>query len=176
MLARALTCCPYGSPIGGATIVTVDPHPQVRDPSDKSHWNEWGYLDYTLLDPRVESFQVSIVDFQSCNFDYVYSVSVIEHMPRKVRVQAIARMARLLGTDGVMLLSVDLIPRTDRLWNRSEGRVVDDPKVHGRLDDLQSEIINVGLTTTELEVIRGIEGSRTDIAFLVVRSPAVHSP
>src|SRR4029077_16029877 len=29
----------------GATVVTVDPHPQVRDPSDKSHWNEWGYLD-----------------------------------------------------------------------------------------------------------------------------------
>jgi SAM-dependent methyltransferase len=128
------------------------------------------------LNASVESHQVSVVDFQSDDFDFVYSVSVIEHMPRKIRVQALAQMARLLGGNGVMLLSVDLIPKTDRLWNRSEGRVVDNPKVHGRLDDLQSEIIDVGLTITDLEVIREIEGSRTDIAFLVARSPTPTHP
>jgi hypothetical protein len=157
----------------GAKVITVDFHPRVRDPSNKNNWNEWGYLDYGLLDPRVKSHNVSITDFQSRDgFDYIYSVSVVEHMGRAVRVQAIARMASLLKANALMLLSVDLIPETDLLWNMSEGQIVDDLEAHGSLDDLRVEMEDARLTITELDVRRGIKDSRTDIAFLIARPRA----
>ena len=154
----------------GAKVITVDSHPCVRNLSSQSGWNEWGFLNYGLLDPRLESHNVSITDFRPRDhFDYIYSVSVIEHMPRAVRIQAIARMATLLRANAVMLLSIDLIPETELLWNMSEGQIVDDSEAHGSLYDLRVEIENTGLTITECNVRREIKDSRTDIAFLIAQ-------
>ena len=39
----------------GAQVVTCDPHDMIRDPAHRSGWNEWGFLDYAALDPRIAS-------------------------------------------------------------------------------------------------------------------------
>jgi hypothetical protein len=58
-------------------------------------------------------------------FDCIYSVSVIEHVPCVVRKAWVRKFAAQLATGGMLLLTVDLSPGTDFLWNLSEGRVVE---------------------------------------------------
>jgi hypothetical protein len=150
----------------GASVTTVDFHTMIRDPSNKEGWNEWGYLDYSLLDFRIKSHNISITNFLPKNtFDCIYSVSVLEHMPREVRAQAINRMAGLLCNRAQMLLSIDLIPNTDFLWNLNEGKILDSPEVHGSLKDLRQELESANVVIVKLDVIREI-GGRTDIVLV----------
>ena len=117
---------PFALAQRGARVVTVDNHPLQRDPGQRAQWNEWGFLDYSQVDGRIASLHVAYEEFpDSMTFDCIYSVSVIEHVPCVVRKAWVRQFATQLATGGVLLLTVDLSPGTNLLWNLSEGKVVE---------------------------------------------------
>lgn len=151
-----------------ADVVTVDNHPVVRDTATRDRWNEWGYLDYSILDTRVFSVRSDVVDAPiEGPFDVIYSISVIEHVPAATRRKMIHRMAELSGPNCRLLLTLDLIPGTTRLWTFSEGQLVEDPAQHGSLDDFLSEVVNEGFVIDDCTVASVIPDSRTDVAYIV---------
>lgn len=149
------------------TVSCVDNHSMVRTLDTQSNWNEWGYLDYSMFSQNLISFQKDILQFSpSQKFDAVYSVSVIEHMPRLVWEKTLRLASRWLKSDGLLLLTLDLQPNTNALWNLSEGEIVDDDCEHGTLDDFVNELENQGFVFEEIQIKRDIPYSRTDVAFI----------
>jgi cyclopropane fatty-acyl-phospholipid synthase-like methyltransferase len=121
------------------------------------------------MDLRIRSFNVDMCEFDlSENYDIVYSVSVIEHMPAEVRRKVIVRISNLLRPEGQLFLSVDLIPGERQLWNYNEGQIVDSEH-HGTIDDLKAELAAAGLAVISESNIRGMPMSRTDVAYFVCR-------
>jgi len=153
-------------------VVTLDSHPLARDPSQRASWNEWGFLDYGRLDPRIVSYQTDAAAFEPpAPAAAVYSVSVLEHMPAVVRRALIARLPGWLAPGGRVYLSFDLVPGTDELWPLSEGRSVDPAGEHGVFADVLAEFRAVGLAIADTAIVRAIPGSRTDVAFLEAARP-----
>ncbi|RME59398.1 class I SAM-dependent methyltransferase [Candidatus Parcubacteria bacterium] len=153
----------------GALVTTVDNHPIIRNEQPMESWNEWGFLDYSELDARIRSFHVDMCEFEPGErFDMIYSVSVIEHMPAVVRRLVIERMAGLLQPGGLLLLSLDLIPGSNLLWNLNAGVVVDESD-HGSLDDVKAELQSAGFEITSEESLLGMPMSRTDVAYFVCK-------
>lgn len=156
----------------GNQVVTIDNHPLRRDPAEKEDWNEWGYLDYGLLDRRITSFNFDAVEFTpDAPFDIIYSVSVVEHMPAKIRRAILNKIPSWLAPGGRLFLSLDLVPGTTELWPLSGGQKVDADGEHGTLDDLAAEITAAGLRILETSLRRSIAGSRTDLAFIEAIRP-----
>jgi 2-polyprenyl-3-methyl-5-hydroxy-6-metoxy-1,4-benzoquinol methylase len=154
----------------GLYVHTVDNHPLIRTLDARSCWNEWGFINYADLSPHAQSSHVDILEYQpEHQFDAVYSVSVIEHMPRKVWESAIALMAAWIQPGGLLLLTLDLTPGTNDLWNMSEGKVVDRERPHGVLDDIAGTLRRFNLEIEVCFVEREIPGSRTDVAFVKSR-------
>lgn len=151
----------------GCSVVTIDFSPNVRELESKQRWNEWGYLDYGQIDPRISSHQINALNFEPDKpFDTIYSVSVIEHMPAEIRRGILAKLPNWLAPGGRVLFSIDLVPGTDDLWPLSEGKTVDPPGKHGTFPALIAEIENSGLRIIETAIRRGIVSSRTDLAFV----------
>lgn len=152
----------------GCQVTTVDNHPRIRDPRRRDdNWNEWGFLDYRLLDERITSLRA---DAATCGvpepFDAIYSISVLEHLPARSRRAIFANLRRQLSPDGRLYLSFDLVPGTDELWLLSEGQMVENPDVHGDVDAILDELRGLGFRIDEFTTIRHIPGSRTDIVML----------
>lgn len=157
----------------GAVVTTVDNHPQTRVPENRAQWNEWGFLDYATLDPRITSMHCAYEQAQfPAPWDCIYSVSVIEHLQCSVRQQWIEGFAVQLKPGGLLLLTVDLIPGTDLLWNRSEGQVVEETAVHGSWLSLLQELENIGLEIQTTEFARNIPDSQVDVGLLSARHRA----
>lgn len=153
----------------GAAVTTVDHSEIIRVPGKgQKSWDEWGFIDYGRIDSRIRSRNEDIlaVDLPEGSLDRVYSVSVVEHMPASVRKSIWRRVARWLKKDGVLLLTVDLVPGTDRLWNYSMGRIVEDEKAHGDLEELEAELTGLGFQKEESRFIRGLGNSRVDVCML----------
>jgi 2-polyprenyl-3-methyl-5-hydroxy-6-metoxy-1,4-benzoquinol methylase len=159
----------------GLFISCVDAHPKVRKLDQRKNWNEWGFLDYSIFSPRIESFHTDIQTFEPREkFDAVYSISVLEHMPRQVWRRTLERLSEWLKPGGWLFLTLDLIPGTYALWNKSEGRVVDCSEDHGLLKDVTDSLKTLGFAFEELFVRQNIPYSQTDVAFLKcwLKSPA----
>ncbi len=151
----------------GAEVTTLDNHPTARDPSAREQWNEWGFLDYALIEARIASVRAAYEAYISASlFDVIYSVSVIEHVPGDVRRLWIDNFARQLTPGGVLLLTVDLVPGTDTLWNLSEGRVVEPQEAHGEFSTLLDELQKAGFEIAFTGVQRAIPDSRVDVGFI----------
>jgi hypothetical protein len=151
----------------GAVVTTVDSHAEARDVSDRSDWNEWGFLDYSRIDKRITSVLSAYESWTAeLLFDYIYCVSVIEHLPADVRRLWINSFATRLKSEGVLLLTVDLLPETERLWNFAGGRTVEPEQLHGTLSLMLEELRASGFTIEELFAKRNISGSRVDVAFI----------
>lgn len=161
---------------GGARIFTVDNSNYIRSLKDGSlGWNEWGFFDYSVLNPNVNSINKEIleVQFKDKFFDCVYSVSVIEHMKSSTRKQLWKKIRNWIKEDGSLLLTVDLIPETENLWNYCEGLVVEPVEHHGSLNDLKSEISAEGFSLKKCEFQRTIPDSRVDVSFLsFIKNPS----
>lgn len=157
----------------GAAVFTVDDHPVVRDPGNRGEWNEWGFLDYSLLDKRVTSVHLGYEAWSPpVRFDYIYSVSVIEHLPADVRRSWIGSFAAQLKDGGEVLLSVDLFAESNQLRNFSEGQVVEPEAEHGTLETVVEELTGAGFTVVECLVKRNIPKSRVDTGFIRARRAA----
>lgn len=173
-------CLPLLLAERGARVTTVDRHDRILTGQPRNHWNEWGYLDYASLDDRIRSFNMDARDFNAGErYDVIYSVSVIEHMPCLSRRAVMAQAARLLKPQGTILLSLDLIPGTDDLWNLNEGRIVDEIG-HGDVEAFKRELTALGLAVRHEGRVRAMPGSRTDVAYLTLgwaeTRPAIENP
>jgi hypothetical protein len=93
-------------------------------------------------------------------------VSVIEHMPRATWEAILGRCRRWLGKNGRLVLTIDLIPGTESLWNYSEGKVVEPVNVHGNIGDLVRCLDGLGFTPVESFVCEQVPKSKTDLFFI----------
>jgi 2-polyprenyl-3-methyl-5-hydroxy-6-metoxy-1,4-benzoquinol methylase len=151
----------------GAHVVTMDNHPLQRDLGQRDEWNEWGFLDYSQLDTRITSLNVAYEESpDAMTFDCIYSVSVIEHLPCAVRKTWVRKFAAHLPAGGMLLLTIDLVPATNRLWNLSEGVVVEPAGAHGEISSLLDELGVAGFAVEDASIQRTIPDSRVDIGFI----------
>lgn len=153
-----------------ANVVTIDNHAMERIPDSRQTWNEWGFFDYGILDPRIRSYRVDVASFKTMSpFDTIYSVSVLEHLLAVDRRRALSAIAGMTRYGSVFLLSVDLVQNTDRLWAMCEGRLVEEESRHGSLHDLIGELAQESLKMVSCEICRGIARTRTDFALIECR-------
>lgn len=153
----------------GLRVTTVDNSDLIRDPAaGTSDWNEWGFLDYATLQPAIRSVHGDAADLDLPNGSCaaVFSISVLEHVPAATRRRMWPRFAEWLAPGGLLLLTVDLMPGTEHLWNRAAGREVESLDVHGDLDALTVELAAVGLVPAERVDLGGLPGMRTDVTML----------
>ena len=160
-----VSCLPLYLSNIGKEVITVDNSPSIRKLKERAVWSEWGFLDYSVLDSRIRSFNEP---FESASIekkaDVIYSVSVIEHLTTKARKAWLSRMKALLNMDGRILLTVDLLPPTDELWPLAEGKVVESN--HGTFRTLIEEMGREGITIDYAEILRSIPGTRVDIGLI----------
>ena len=153
----------------GATVVTVDNHQIIRElDDDKYTWNEWGFFDYSKINKNIISYNSSIesVNLPKEDFDYIYSVSVIEHLPKSIRKILWKKINYWLKSNGVLLLTIDLIKDSEQLYNVDEYYTVDFEN-HGTLDDIKKEFIENGFKLESCDFNKKyINDSSTYLAFL----------
>lgn len=156
----------------GAHVLTIDNSRLLRHRHEIVASNEWGFLDYSGLDLRTRSVWRDASDLeltaQSC--DVVLSISVIEHLPATTRRELINRSARWLRSGGRLVLTVDLVPGTDDLWNLSEGEQVEARGLHGSFDVLLREVEDAGVDVTFAETVEWADTKLkrpTDLGFIV---------
>jgi 2-polyprenyl-3-methyl-5-hydroxy-6-metoxy-1,4-benzoquinol methylase len=152
----------------GHEVVTVDYSSKIVMNIPKEKWNEWGFLDYSILRGSILSINAdfSNIELQPSAFDVVYSVSVLEHMPSSVRKATLSKAANILVPHGRLVLTLDLQPNSYRLWNLDRGKLVEPPDLHGTLDEFLTELEQTGFSVDTLHVRRFIPLAGADIAFL----------
>ena len=156
----------------GLRVDCVDNSEIVRHMPAEADWNEWGFLDYAVVDVRIQSYHCDVREHVPAQpYDRIYSVSVLAHMTRTEREETVDLLPRWLKPGGRLLLAVDLVPQTDFLWNRSDGMEVAPGHEHGTTTDLFNWICQAGLTITEWTVRRAVHASRTDLLFLDALKP-----
>jgi 2-polyprenyl-3-methyl-5-hydroxy-6-metoxy-1,4-benzoquinol methylase len=151
----------------GYSVNTIDFHPIKREFDTQSEWNEWGFLDYSLIVPTIKSFNLDILKYHPKKWvDVIYSVSVVEHMPKKTWEQLIKRAAEWLRLGGRFIITLDLIPGTELLWNISEGVEVEQIAQHGNLYDFRESLRINNFIENDFRIVRNIPTSKTDLALL----------
>ena len=154
----------------GAKVFTLDPHREERILAQRAGWNEWGYLDYAQLDRSITSVRSTYESWApETRFDCIYSVSVIEHLTADTRRVWIQRFAAQLRHGGLLLLTVDIVPETERLWCFAEGRIVEPEELHGTTGTLLAELRAAGFTIETAFVKRNIPRSRVDVGLIRAR-------
>jgi hypothetical protein len=157
----------------GYLVETVDPSPIRRDWSDHLEWNEWYFLDYAAAGLASRSWNCTLDRVPSRPFfDGAYSVSVIEHVPAEERRALLADISARTRTGGLVVLTIDLQPGTDDLWNYNLGVQVDDPSDHGTLQSVVEECSAVGLELFFEERVRGWPVTHVEIGLLALRQRA----
>lgn len=151
----------------GNAVTTVDLSNRTVRIGQDGRITEWGFLDYAVLHPAITSHNQSFeeVAFADQALDVVYSISVIEHIPARLRRRIFARIGQLLPVGGRFVATLDLRPGTRDLWNRDRKRIVD-ATGHGTLDDLLMELKANRLMVEHLQIERGLPGSATDVVAL----------
>jgi hypothetical protein len=152
------------------TVITIDNSNIKRTLGENQNdWNGWGFLDYNQINKNICSYNIDIsqANFDPQTFDFVYSVSVIEHLSSNTRKQLWKKIYDWSKPSGNLLLTIDLIPETNYLWNFESGREVEDIKTHGDIDCLVNELQNSGFFKVSTEVMRGYKDSQpTDLGLL----------
>ncbi|WP_335976743.1 class I SAM-dependent methyltransferase [Gaetbulibacter jejuensis] len=151
----------------GMQVTTVDLHPTVRHLKDKENWNEWGYLDYSYFEKNIVSKHKDFTKHRTYKrYDCIYSISVIEHMPRETRLKMLKKAAKLLKKGGEFLLTIDIAPNTNDLWNFSEGKQVESKEEHGTIQSFKAELSAFGFKIVSEHIQRDIYDSRTDVWYV----------
>ena len=151
----------------GYSVKTIDFHSIKRELRNQSGWNEWGFLDYSIIVPTIKSYNLDVLKYHpQKKFRVIYSVSVVEHMPKKIWERVIKLAAKWLRSGGRLIITLDLIPGTEFLWNISEGEEVENIDQHGSLNDFRDMLRKNNLIEKDFKIVREIPSSRTDLALL----------
>jgi hypothetical protein len=88
-------------------------------------------------------------------------------MPGAGRRTLFGKFRDWLAAGGRLLLTIDLVPGTEDLWNLDQGQVVESRDTHGTLADLIRELENAGFAIRESAVRRGYtDAPKTDLALV----------
>ena len=142
----------------GYDVVTVDN-------GDENNINqpEWNFMDYAKW--GCTSYNKDFTSYKARKkFDYIYSISVIEHMTTIDRIATFKHAKKLLTSGGTILLTIDLRHKTNELHNRVRGVKVEDN--HGEVDDVLDELIEIGFTGIEYFIHRDIKGISIDTFYI----------
>ncbi|WP_434619330.1 class I SAM-dependent methyltransferase [Tabrizicola sp. M-4] len=152
----------------GFRVITVDYSDTIRDLSRPENMNEWGFLDYAPLNPAIQSHNedFATAPLPAGSVGLIYSVSVVEHMTAALRCRVVQRAADVLAPGGRLVLTIDLQPGSLALWNVDRRKPVEDPALHGDLNDFLVELRQAGFAVEEVQIRRALPGSVTDIAVL----------
>jgi len=148
--------------------VTVDYSRTIRTISTRSAWTEWGFLDYAQINPSIVSYNMRLSDapVAEASMDALYCVSVIEHMPKNLRIEMLRSAAALVRSGGHAFITLDLRPGTRLLWNWDRGTKVEDDATHGSIDDFFAEAYAEGWQLLSHSIVQNIPQARTDVALL----------
>ena len=161
----------------GYVVDTVDPSPRRRRWPPQDDWNEWDFLDYRKAGLAHRSWNCNLGELPvHPAFDGVYSVSVIEHIPSAQRRVLLADIAARTRLGGTVVLTIDLVRGAEHLWNRNLGVEVEDPALHGTLDDVVAEGLGVGLALFRQEIVRDWGETEVDIGLLAMRKTRHPAP
>lgn len=161
---------PIALALKGFKVTTVDSHSKIRKLADKANWNEWGFLDYSILNNDIQSHNIDFLKFKNRKFyDFIYSISVIEHIPKTNRLKVLKNASKLLKKGGKLLLTIDLFPKTENLWNLSEDKEVEPIEVHGTVNTFKNELKKYGFEIVQEDIQRTIPSSRTDVFYVIAR-------
>ena len=165
----------------GTNVVTMDNSPLTRDPDEGGRqWNGWGFLDYSALHPGIRSIHADAATTSQPPgmFPAIYSVSVLEHLPATARRAVWGRIAHWLEPGGSLFITVDLVPGTNRLWNRNGGQIVEPDAEHGDVDGVIEELRQLGFALTERVELRDLPGMEAECAMLGFVAPdrRLHNP
>ncbi|MBE3606334.1 methyltransferase domain-containing protein, partial [Campylobacter sp. RM13119] len=140
----------------GASVFTIDRHELKRDIKQIDQANEWGFFDYNAIDETIQSYNQSLDEktFEKESLDVWYSVSVVEHMPAFIRRAIFKIMADTLKVNGRLLLTIDLVKDSNKLWNMAEGKIVEDESEHGTFESFVDELEKIGFEIEEKEIYR----------------------
>src|SRR5437762_13958440 len=92
-------------------------------------------------------------------------------LTRKALANALRNCREWLRAGGSRLFTIDLVPFSDFLWNRAEGREVEPLLRHGTIFDVVQQLKTVDIRIDQLDVVPAIKNSRTDL--LLVSGTAV---
>jgi 2-polyprenyl-3-methyl-5-hydroxy-6-metoxy-1,4-benzoquinol methylase len=159
---------PIALALNNFKMTTVDSHSKIRKLENKAEWNEWGFLDYSTLNSDIQSHNIDFLKFKSKKlFDFIYSISVIEHIPKANRLKVLKNASKLLKKGGKLLLTIDLYPNTESLWNLSEDKEVEPIEVHGTVNTFKNELKKYGFEIVQEDIQRDIPNSRTDVYYVI---------
>ena len=151
----------------GYSVTTIDPHPINQELKSQNEWTESGFLDYSKIIPTIKSYNLDVFGYYpKSKLDVIYSVSAIEHMPRKTWEQLIRLVAKWLKPGGRFIITLDLIPESELLGNFSESADVEKVAQHGSLNNFRDTLEKNNLIERDFRIVRGIPFSRTDLALL----------
>jgi lipopolysaccharide transport system ATP-binding protein len=154
----------------GHEVLTIDGSSTRRVPGEgQLSWDGWGYLDYGLIERGIASMNANAiaVQLEPGSVSACVSVSVVEHMPGAGRRTLFGKFRDWLAAGGRLLLTIDLVPGTEDLWNLDQGQVVESRDTHGTLADLIRELENAGFAIRESAVRRGYtDAPKTDLALV----------
>ena len=73
---------------------------------------------------------------------------------------------------GLLVLTIDLIPASDFIWNRTEGREVEPLIRHGTIHGVTDLLTGLGFDLDEVKITRSVHQSRTDLLFIAAQKSA----
>lgn len=159
----------------GYLVDTIDPSTLIRQ-EPRGVWNEWGYLDYAARGWAHMSWNCELAQVPSeVLFDMLFSISVIEHLPAADRRALLSDVASRLVPGGELIVTVDVLRGRRALWNRSEGRQVEDAASHGSIDDVRSELEEAGFSVVQSTVFGELGDSPVDIGLFVCHLDGVRT-
>jgi len=154
----------------GGLVTTIDKHETNKTLSEKNKLNEWGYFDYNTLNKKIKSKNSAFEKTLFLNkFDFVFSVNVIELLPKQDRLKVIKKIARILKKGGTVLLTINLVPNTENIWNFAEGKEIESIETHGNVESLINEFRINNFEVVEKFFEKDIPESRTDVLFLELK-------
>jgi SAM-dependent methyltransferase len=150
----------------GMTVDCIDNSPIIRTLPAGEDWDPWGFFDYRQLRTNLVSHHCDLADFvPPAPYDAIYASGVVAAMTSETRRETIRLCARWLRPSGIFLVSIGLVPGTERLWNLARGTVVEPPQEHGTVADMMREVVASGFDIVEHHILRGLRKAPADLVF-----------
>jgi SAM-dependent methyltransferase len=136
---------------------------------------EWLWTDYGRFGIEMRRTGMEALEVERASVGFVVCISVMEHVPARVRRAGLAEFARVLEPDGVCVITLDLMRDSDRLWNSALNEQVEPEGEHGSVPDIIAEASDCELKLEHMAACP-TRGRRVDVMGLVFRKSAVTQP